>query len=71
MSSSLALSTFFSLLRGVATPETFAKLDAAGLGVWLWARGSLRSRAAGETVWAWDCFKGRSEDDETGDGLVD
>lgn len=63
---SLSLS-FFSRRRGVATPETLAKLEAAALGVACCARGS-RSLIAG---FAPCCLSGRSEVDDTGEAFAD
>jgi hypothetical protein len=60
--------SFFSRRRGVATPETLAKLEAAALGVACCARGSLRSLAEGLAPC---CLSGRSEVDDTGEGFAE
>jgi hypothetical protein len=68
MSISLSLSTFFSLRRGVAWPveATFAKLETAGLGSFAVRESFSLLGAVGAPP---PCLRGKSEEDEPGDGF--
>jgi len=76
MSISFSLSTFFSLRRGVTVPggAILDKLEAAGLGSLFCcaARGSFSLAGPEDTgsVAEEGCLRGKSEEDEPGDGLV-